>query len=66
MTEHDRVMMDVNGEWQMREGLSCAREHPEKARVYKVAGCILEIMEFPEKACAMFRLPPKAARWGEA
>ena len=24
----------------------------------KWAGCILEIMEFPEKACAMFRLPP--------
>ena len=59
MTEHDRTMMAFNGEWQLRDGLRSSREHPEKARVYQVAGFILEIMEFPEKACAMFRLPLK-------
>ena len=58
MTEHDLAMSTLNGEWEIREGLRSAREHPEKARVYEVEGCILEIMEFPEKACAMFRLPP--------
>ena len=62
MTEHDLTMMAVNGEWQLRDGLRSSREHPEKARVYEVAGCILEIMEFPEKACAMFRLPLKVRK----
>ena len=54
-------MMTLNGEWHLRVGLRSSREHPEKARVYEVASCQFEVMMFGEgeKACGMFRLPPK-------
>ena len=60
MINHDRKMMLVNGEWEIRQGLASAFDHPEKSQAYVAKGCLLTGMHIDgDRYCFMFALPPQ-------